>query len=651
MTYQFFIKLFFFALVFSMVSCNKTIENNKRSSEQKEAIDIYIKKAKNKPKSHRLVDINTAMKLSKKLKNEEETKEVLSVISLEYYYMKEYDLFKDASLDMLQLSVKSRDSIRLAKAYSNLGSYYNRKNTPDSAYYNFNKAITIYKMLDKKYELDLNSTKFFGAALFNRALIKHQFKDFNGGEAGLVQAIEQFEKIKANLYLFFCYNNLGIISKDLGKSNEALENYQKALGYAKKINNNKYSEIQTLNNIGVVYKNQKRYKLAIKTFEEALNHKIILKEKPHTEATLIDNMAYAKFLSGERKDILKSFLKALKIRDSVNEKSDLITNNIHIAEYYKSINQDSTAIKYAKEAKRIAELTGSIKELLKSLLFLKDFEGNKESLDFANTYIKLNDSLQNEERISKDKFARIRFETDQKEQQIIEVQNQNTIYLLGMLLLLSGIGFAIYFFRQRTQHLAQQNKMVQFQASYETETRISKRLHDELGNDIFQVMLQYQNDPHDPQIKEKLNTSYLKARDISRENNEFETDETFSEELNNMLHNYTQNGIQLMARGLDRIDWDHISKPIKITVYRVLQELMTNMQKHSKAKLVVLIFSNIDNILRIKYSDNGVGVTKEHLQSKNGLRNTEKRIQAIQGTLIFESEKDKGFKAEIKIPN
>ena len=54
--------------------------------------------------------------------------------------------------------------------------------------------------------------------------------------------------------------------------------------------------------------------------------------------------------------------------------------------------------------------------------------------------------------------------------------------------------------------------------------------------------------------------------------------------------------------------------------------------------------------LKIKYSDNGIGIDKEQLLSKNGIRTTEKRIAAIGGTIVFDSEKDKGFKAEITIP-
>ena len=241
-------------------------------------------------------------------------------------------------------------------------------------------------------------------------------------------------------------------------------------------------------------------------------------------------------------------------------------------------------------------------------------------------------------------------ENEEKNLKIAAVRNQNTIYLLAMILLLSGIGFIIYFSRQRTKRLSQENKIIQFQASYDTETRIAKRLHDELGNDIFQAMLQYQNDPHNPQITERLNSAYNKARDISRENNDFETDETFPEELRNMLQNYTQNSIRLIIRGLNKIDWNSLEQPIKITIYRVLQELMTNMQKHSQATLVALVFSNDDDQLKINYSDNGVGVSDDCLTTRNGLRNTEKRMEAIKGTLTFDSEKEQGFKATLQIP-
>ena len=147
-----------------------------------------------------------------------------------------------------------------------------------------------------------------------------------------------------------------------------------------------------------------------------------------------------------------------------------------------------------------------------------------------------------------------------------------------------------------------------------------------------------------------MNVTYNKARDISRENSEFEVDETYGEELADMLQNYTKNGVQLILRGMDKLEWDNFSSTVKIAIYRVLQELMTNMQKHSHASLVALIFAYDNKTLVIKYSDNGIGIPAEQLTSKNGLRNTEKRIKAVNGTFRYESKKDQGFKVFMEIP-
>ncbi|MEZ7494931.1 hypothetical protein QO206_05505 [Leeuwenhoekiella aequorea] len=62
-------------------------------------------------------------------------------------------------------------------------------------------------------------------------------------------------------------------------------------------------------------------------------------------------------------------------------------------------------------------------------------------------------------------------------------------------------------------------------------------------------------------------------------------------------------------------------------------------------------FSEASNSLKIDYEDNGIGASKEALILKNRLRNTEKRIKVIGGTINFESEIGKGFKALIHIPN
>ncbi|HCE54855.1 MAG TPA: hypothetical protein DER05_07555 [Lutibacter sp.] len=94
-----------------------------------------------------------------------------------------------------------------------------------------------------------------------------------------------------------------------------------------------------------------------------------------------------------------------------------------------------------------------------------------------------------------------------------------------------------------------------------------------------------------------------------------------------------------------------INKEKQIELYRILQELMVNMRKHSEASLVAITFQNIKNQYTINYSDNGLGLNLETLTFKNGLANVETRIKSINGTITFDSALNNGFKAFISFKN
>ena len=643
----------FLYIIFLLIitACNQTGLDKIITTNNK--IEEYLKLAYNDSESieNRKKYADSTYKLLRILDDDIYKRKKLKSLSEIYYQIKDYEASNVIDLEMLKISSLINDSLGIATSHSFIGITYRRKKMLDSAFNNFYKADKIYRSFDKN-----NSHKPIeyyydhGKVLIDLGKLLRIKKDYVESEKFIIKALEKFKFIENNVYIPKCYSNLGIISKNTERYEDAIKYFLKSLEFSEKTEKNETYIVSTYNNIGTVYKSMKQYEKAIKNYENGLKHKEYLSEKPATKARLIDNLAYSKFLFGDNDSLPDLFYQSLQLREKIKNFPGIATNSIHLAEFYRSKNNDSLALVFAKKAEEAAYKGKDNDDILESLQLLSEVSEPKTGLEYAQKYIALNDSLIKEERLYRDKFARIRFETDQKEQQIIKVQNQNTVYLLGMLLLLSLIGFALFVFRQRTQYLAQQNKIVQTRAAYETETRISKRLHDELGNDIFQVMLQYQNNPHDPEIVNRLNITYNKARDISRENSEFEVDETYGEELADMLQNYTNNGVQLILRGLDKLEWDNFSSTVKIAIYRVLQELMTNMQKHSQASLVALIFTYDTKKLIIKYSDNGVGIPDEQLTSKNGLRNTEKRIQAIHGTLIFDSEKDKGFKAEIKIP-
>ena len=192
-------------------------------------------------------------------------------------------------------------------------------------------------------------------------------------------------------------------------------------------------------------------------------------------------------------------------------------------------------------------------------------------------------------------------------------------------------------------------------ATYHSETRISKKLHDELANDVYHAMVFAENKDlsipeNKKQLLDNLDTIYSRTSDISKEKCPINTEEDYKTSLKQMISGFYTTNINLLVNDLDTIAWDEIEKTKKITIYRTIQELLVNMKKHSKATLVVITFKKINTNILINYTDNGQGIDLNKIVLKNGLHNVENRIFAIKGSIDIESNPGKGFKIFIKFP-
>jgi len=97
-----------------------------------------------------------------------------------------------------------------------------------------------------------------------------------------------------------------------------------------------------------------------------------------------------------------------------------------------------------------------------------------------------------------------------------------------------------------------------------------------------------------------------------------------------------------------------IGKDIKINVFRLSQEISTNIVRHSLAKEAKIELSkNKMNILKLIIKDNGIGIDFKKVKKNNkgaGLKNIERRVTLLKGTVDLKSELDKGTQFTIKIP-
>jgi signal transduction histidine kinase len=147
-----------------------------------------------------------------------------------------------------------------------------------------------------------------------------------------------------------------------------------------------------------------------------------------------------------------------------------------------------------------------------------------------------------------------------------------------------------------------------------------------------------------------LDTIYSRTRNISKENSAIDTGIHFVDGLKEMMSSFNTDAVNILINSMDSINWNALETNKKIIIYRVLQELLVNMKKHSHCSLVVITFKKIENKLQIDYSDNGLGAALDKINSRNGLQNVENRILAIKGTITFDTKPEKGFKTSFTIP-
>ncbi len=584
-----------------------------------------------------------------------------------------------AIIDSLKQSInkKNEDSTGIARVNYNIAEIY-RKTTPltDSAYFYYNKAGKFYKKLNDK----LNTAR----VMYGIAVIQKNEKDFIGSEVTSIEAITLLKSLQksdnVNKYISFIYNNLGIVSDELERYQESVKYYNKSIELKRNLKGDYKTSIEnTLNNLAESHKRAGEFELAKNYYEELLDIKKLKKNRPEIYALILDNYAHTLYLSKDLKRIPELFLKALKISDSINyEGYNSIIINQHLGEYYNSVNKIDSALFYAYRAKKISEKYHN-DDLLKSLLLLSKIEEGEKSAEHLKAYVKLNDSLQKEERKVRNKFARIRFETEQLEEENIKIAKERMWLLIVSTVLIMAFFLLYLVIRQRVK-----NKELEFvQKQQETneeiynlmlsqsdtieeartleKKRISEELHDGVLGRLFGTRLSldslnFNNTPEAVKTRgEYIDSLKNIEEDIRKVSHELNTDFIAGAGFRDIIKTLveTQSSAYKLKHSLehdDSINWDLFSNKTKIHIYRIIQESLHNIYKHAKASSVNIGFKPKNNVICLQVQDNGVGFDVNKAKSGIGLKNMKSRINEINGEFNLSSSKQEGTIVSIEIP-
>jgi len=519
---------------------------------------------------------------------------------------------------------------------------------------NFNTAFHEYNKSKALYETIKDSANI-GFILIEMAAIQQVNGDYYGSKETVTEALPYVKKNR--VYAAIINNRLGIADKELSLYNDAILYYKKS----SKEHIDPVEKVLPLSNIAPIYTQQKKYDQAISLLESILNKRLLKKKSYATiEATLIDNLGYAYFKKGMDGKGFSLMNGALQTRNEFKDSYGSIESYLHLADYYakKDIQKSN---ENALAAYNIATKLNSVDERLEALQILISNDHSAQNSKYVQKYFTLNDSIIKVRNNFKNKFAKIKYDSKKEKDENAKLRLEKAENLLSLqkakylrIVFVIAFVFLVILIAILIRYYKNKNKAIEFKTSYNTETRIAKKIHDELANDVFHVIAFAESQPLSKEstkenLLQKLDDIYARVRGISRENNRIDTGIDFTKSIREMLSAYNTRERNIMITNLENINWEMIDDIKKITISRILQELMVNMKKHSNANLVIIKFVNDPKSILINYIDNGKGCKKTEM-AKNGLQNMENRIQAAKGTINFDTEPDKGFRVNISMP-
>lgn len=515
--------------------------------------------------------------------------------------------------------------------YTNKGNDFFQKSQYDSAYVYFDKS--------KSYASKVNKENTIVYPILMISEIQRLKNDYYGCEESLTEVVKYVDNKTDISYLTFMYNNFALSYSELADYKEALKYYNLSL----KIAATQREKLIIQNNIAYNYLKQNQFKEA-KNILEAIKKNDSLQKEPIEYARVVDNLGYAKFKLND-KNCIDDLIEAKQIREKYLDEIGLTATSMHLAEYYNTTNLN-LAKTYANKALKYASKVKNPDDKLEALQYLTKVTSGKESKTYAIKSFVLNDSIKTVRQKAKNQFAKIKYDSKKAIEESLKQKQLKEYFILGIIILTI---FGLYFYFQ----IKKKNKRKIKETAYLTETRIAKKLHDELANDVhnaiaFAETQDLENPINKETLLDNLDTIYRRTRNISSENKDIDTGENYLEKLKAMMASYGSNEINVILNSAS-FDDKKVSKEIKIAIYRVLQELMVNMKKHSYCSIVSIGFKSNKKSIEINYSDNGVGCSNL-LNLKNGLQNVETRIFSINGTINFDTEPKKGFKVKIEIP-
>ncbi len=574
----------------------------------------------------------------------------------------------------IELATKLNYSKSIAQAYNDLGIIFYDKENYDTAIHLYEKAIEIRKKLND----DLGIAK-----LHNKIGIVYQKQGvFDKALENQFEALRLFEKEKNDFGVSYSLNNIGILNQNLGAFDKAIEYHKKSLSIKEKIKD-RIGAAGSLVNIGNIYFLQKDYKQAEKTFLEAI---VVCRELNNDEylSNALNNIGKLYVASKNYDKAIASINESLQIRMKLQDSKGTVSCYNNLGDIYIDTKNfamaDSVLNRGLSIAQKAVNCLPELSNVYQSYSKLYELQGNvNKAFEYYKLFASTKDSLYTSN--VTETFAQLetKYKTLQKEKQIQQQQFEITkkdYLLIGASLFVLLAAFIIYLLYRRYKHKQQVKLQHEIMHQQELATkavlnaeenerkRIAVDLHDSVGQTMSAAKMNLsalQNEITNLSSEQKDALDNV----INLVDNSCKEVRSVSHNMmpNALLKNGLANAIREFINQIDKrvlkVDLhieglnEKLESNIESVLYRVIQECVNNVIKHSEANHLDISLIKDEDGLSVTIEDNGKGfdVANKSKFEGIGLKNIQSRIHFLKGTVEWQSEKNNGTLVAIHLPN
>lgn len=485
--------------------------------------------------------------------------------------------------------------------------------------------------------------------------------------------------VKADLY-----RSKGNVYYYLRDSKKAIYNYKIGVKLAQQANLKKL-EGMILSNLGAIEVEENRFLNA----ENYLKESIQCYKKVNEEFSRHGLLAYRLLAtlyekSGDKKKAKKSFLKVIDLCESKNDSVVLASALNYYAVYLRNVNLHDSSLFYFNRAYKIQKALGNRSGLIAiqlernlALVAQGKFEEAYFAMRAADSMrqiefnVQLKDAVaeseskyQNDLLRQKNRLIELEKGEEQQKRMIAE-QRRNTIIIYFILsLLIVTLSFVVYFLRQKRSKIEFERKKAEelvaalIEGEEREKVRIARELHDGIVQDLSII---HRN------INQQIESGRTDLNLVQQNSIELKK---IINEVRNISHQLMPLALRelgliagmqdMVAKALENtgieIEIDIVGLkerlPLKIEVslFRIAQELITNIVKHSNAKMVSILLSERNGFVTLIIEDDGNGFDASKKSNGIGLKNIDGRLSMMNGKLKYDSKENGGTVVIIHIP-